>query len=140
MTFAKLAESPFLKGTDILTPLTVTIESTRETAFKNADTQQERVCGVLKFTDVDKELILNKTNLVYLLEELGTDERQWIGKAITIRTLPMRNQSGQMARRIFVEVSSAPAPANRGATPTIPPVTLTDAHEDVLSDAPPPGG
>ena len=122
MSFAKLAESPFIKGTDITQPQVMTIAGTREASFKEND-GSERSAAVLKFYEMDKELVLNKTNLTYLLDELGKDERLWINKQIVLRSMPARdNRTGQQTRRLFVEVPQAAVPPpQQGARPTPPP-------------------
>lgn len=132
MGFAKLAESPFVKGTDITQPLLVTIQRTKESSFKEPD-GSARTAAVLGFYEIDKELVLNKTNLITLLEVLGNDERLWINKQIVIRSIPaIDNRTGLATRRLFVELPQAPAqPQPAAPRPVPPPQSQAPQQEDV---------
>jgi hypothetical protein len=52
-----------------------------------------------------KTFVLNKTNLGVVKELLGEDTDKWIGKELTLITVPVRNPSTkQMTRGIRVQL------------------------------------
>ncbi len=134
MAFAKLAESPFLKGSDLTQAVIVTIGATREENFKDQQTGKERTVAVIKFYELEKEFILNKTNLTFLLTALGRDERYWINKKIILRPIPgMDNRTKQPIKQIIVEIpQSAPhaavSPGPAIAADEIPTAWNTDGQ------------
>lgn len=77
----KHLRNDWLKGSDLDEGerLTVTIEKAYEHAFPSGD---ESV--VLEFLELDQKLALNKTRLNKLVELLGDDAEEWIGKQIAI--------------------------------------------------------
>jgi len=46
--------------------------------------QEKEKKFILKFVDVDKELVLNKTNAKTISDRFGKDPNGWIGKRITL--------------------------------------------------------
>lgn len=73
--------SRFLKADDVEPPLILTI---RSHTFEDIGVEKERKF-ILYFSETDKVLVVNKTNLNSIEMILGTDETdQWIGKTIEL--------------------------------------------------------
>lgn len=77
----KYTKSPFLKGDDLEEGerTIVTIKTAEEVAFPSGDT-----VPVLSFLELDQKLTLNKTRVKKLVEILGEDTDEWLGKRIAI--------------------------------------------------------
>lgn len=77
----KYTKSPFLKGDDLEEGerTIVTIKTAEEVSFPSGDT-----VPVLSFLELEQKLTLNKTRVKKLVEILGDDTDEWIGKMIAI--------------------------------------------------------
>jgi len=77
----RYTQNPFLKGEDLEEGerLVVTIKSAEEANFPSGDT-----VPILEFLEMDQKLTLNKTRIKKLVEILGEDTSDWIGKKIAL--------------------------------------------------------
>lgn len=77
----KYTKSPFLKGEDLEEGerTLVTIKTAEEVNFPSGDT-----VPVLSFLELDQKLTLNKTRVKKLVEILGEDTDEWLGKKIAL--------------------------------------------------------
>ena len=77
----KYTKSPFLKGDDLEEGerTIVTIKKAEEVAFPSGDT-----VPVLEFLEIEQKLTLNKTRVKKLVEILGDDTDDWVGKRIAM--------------------------------------------------------
>lgn len=89
----KYTKSPFLKGEDLEEGerTIVTIKSAEEVAFPSGDTTP-----VLEFLELEQKLTLNKTRVRKLVEILGEDTDEWIGKKISVYRIDVSYQGKQM--------------------------------------------
>ena len=89
-TVGEYFPSKFLKAEDIKRDLTLTISGLEEEAVGKDDTKP-----VMRFTEIEKGFVINKTNAATITEILGTDRpAEWIGKKITLfkTTVPFGNE------------------------------------------------
>lgn len=77
----KYTKSPFLKGDDLEEGerTILTIKTAEEVSFPSGDT-----APVLTFLEIDQKLTLNKTRVKKLVEILGDDTDEWLGKKIAL--------------------------------------------------------
>lgn len=89
----KYTSSPFLKGDDLEEGerTLVTIKSAEEVNFPSGDT-----VPVLEFLELEQKLTLNKTRVKKLVELLGDDTDDWVGKRISIYRIDVSYQGKQM--------------------------------------------
>src|SRR4051794_2275692 len=89
----KYTKSPFLKGNDIEAGerIEATIKTAEEVTFPSGD-----VVPVLSFFELDQQLTLNKTRVKKLVEMLGDDSDEWIGKKIAIYQIDVTYQGKSM--------------------------------------------
>lgn len=123
----KYTASPFLKGDDLEEGerTVATIKSAEEVPFPSGDT-----VPVLEFLELDQKLTLNKTRVKKLVEMLGDDTDEWIGKKISIYRIDVQFQGKSMPG------IAVAAPPKAKAKPTKPDVKFEkDDEED--DDTPP---
>jgi hypothetical protein len=98
----KYTDSPFFKGDDFEEGerTTFTLKSAEEVNFPSGDT-----VPVLEFLESDKKLTLNKTRVKKLVEILGSDTDEWIGKKISLYRIDVQFQGKTMPG---VAVTAAP--------------------------------
>lgn len=89
----KYTSSPFLKGDDLEEGerSVVTIKTAEEVSFPSGDT-----VPVLGFLELDQKLTLNKTRVKKLVELLGEDTDDWVGKKISLYRIDVSYQGKQM--------------------------------------------
>lgn len=113
MNINKSFPSNYLKASDIEGEnLTLTVASVAEEEIG----QQRDKKPVVYFEEVERGLVLNKTNAVTISEVLGSYETaEWVGKKITLYPLEVEWQ-GKMVESIRVRLR-APRPASAAAAP-----------------------
>lgn len=101
----KYTQSPFIKGDDLEEGerTVVTIKTAEEVDFPSGD----RV-PVLSFLELEQKLTLNKTRIKKLVELLGDDTDEWIGKKIAIYPIDV-----QFNGKTLPGVAVAKAPAGK---------------------------
>lgn len=82
---AEMYEGNFLCGTDVLTPVTVEIESVAQPGSEKDATGKPITQAVLTFKGARKRFVLNKVNWRIIAAQHGKDESQWPGKKITLQ-------------------------------------------------------
>lgn len=124
----KYTSSPFLKGDDLEEGerTVVTIKSAEEVNFPSGDT-----VPVLEFIELEKKLTLNKTRIKKLVELLGEDTDDWIGKKISIYSVDVQYQGKTMPG---VAVAAPPRKAKAAPEKVKPEVAFDDDDDD--TDAP----
>lgn len=122
----KYTSSPFLKGDDLEEGerTVATIKSAEEVAFPSGDT-----VPVLEFLELDQKLTLNKTRVKKLVEVLGDDTDEWVGKKISIYRIDVQYQGKTMPG---IAVAAPPKKKIGGNKPE---VKFEDDGED--DDTPP---
>ena len=86
MKINKLTASKFLKQGDVEEPMLVTVKSV---GLENVSVPGEpaKNRGVIHFHELDKGMVLNKTNLLRAAKAFGSEETDdWIGHKIVIYT------------------------------------------------------
>ncbi len=96
-------ESPYLKGSELEEGerLVVTIKSAEEVTFP----QSGDTVPVLEFLELDKKLTLNRTRIAKLVDLLGEDTEEWVGRKISLYAVDV-NYQGKMT--LGVAVAAAP--------------------------------
>jgi hypothetical protein len=119
----KYTSSPFLKGDDLEEGerTIATIKSAEEVSFPSGDT-----VPVLEFLELDQKLTLNKTRVKKLVEILGDDTDEWIGRKISIYRIDVQFNGKSMPG-----VAVAAAPKGKQGKPK--PEVNFDEDEDETS-------
>lgn len=89
-TIGEYFPSKFLKAEDIKSDLTLTIKGLEEEPVGKDDTKP-----VMRFTEIEKGFVMNKTNSLTITDLLGTDRpAEWMGKKITLfkTSVPFGNE------------------------------------------------
>jgi len=121
---SEMRESKFLKQSDVGRGALATIESCIQmnVAQEGADPSMK---WCLTFSDIDKPLVLNSTNIQLCQKILGSDDTdEWIGKRIVLYTDPNVSYQGKLVGGIRVRAPKATAP---------PPKPLA-THSEMLAD------
>lgn len=123
----KYTSSPFLKGDDLEEGerTVVTIKSAEEVEFPSGDT-----VPVLEFIELDQKLTLNKTRVKKLVELLGDDTDEWIGRKISVYRIDVQYQGKTMPG-----VAVAAAPKGKQAK-VKPEVTFMEDEEEETEASP----
>jgi hypothetical protein len=75
--------SKWLRSDDLVKPVTLEIEGARMETLKTPDGKSEDKL-VVRFTGVQKALVVNKTNLAALDEICGSETDDWPGKVVEL--------------------------------------------------------
>ncbi len=90
----------------------VTIEEVTEETFEARDGRPAETKLLVHFLAMEKGLLLNKTNLVCLIDLFGDDTDDWIGHKIRLMLAPTRTPEGKTTKTIMVlEVKPKKKPA-----------------------------
>ena len=89
MSMLSKIPSKYLKGHHIEAGEIVTI---KEVCDEKVGVSKEEM-SVIYFDEYDRGVILNKTNILALVKDLGDDEDTWPGRRIVLTTVPARNPS-----------------------------------------------
>jgi len=111
-TIGEYFPSKFLRAEDIKSDLTLTISGLEEEAVGKDDTKP-----VMRFTEIEKGFVMNKTNAATITELLGTDRlAEWIGKKITLfkTTVPFGSEMKD-AIRVRPTAAAGQTPAVNGS-------------------------
>jgi hypothetical protein len=101
--------SKFLKKDDADPARVVTIRGIKQVNVAQDDKPEElKYC--LFFTELDKPLVLNSTNIQLLTHYLGTDETdEWKGKKVEIYNDPSVSYGGKLTGGVRVRLPSGAA-------------------------------
>ena len=93
---------PFLKSADIKKTLVVKILDVREANIGGND---RILLDVELGKDEKRTLSANKTNVGALTTLFGEDTDKWVGKKVSLMTIPVRNPTtGEMTKGIRIQV------------------------------------
>lgn len=127
---SQYTESPYLRGEDLEEGerLVVTIKEAFETTFP----QSGDTVPILKLLELEKSLTLNRTRVKKLVELLGPDTEDWIGKKISLYPVDV-NFQGKVTQG--VAVGAAPKGKQGKLQPEVEfertkPKSRTDADDD----------
>lgn len=117
----KYTKNPFLKGEDLEEGerQIVTIKTAEEVNFPSGDT-----VPVLAFMELEQKLTLNKTRIKKLVEILGDDTDEWIGKKIALYPVDV-----QYNGKTMTGVAVGAPPKKHKGKPEVE-FTKKDADED----------
>lgn len=76
----ELCPPPHLEAADIEEPRTVTI---REVGFSEVG-EEKATKGVIYFAEFTRGMVLNRTNLRRIIDQLGNETDTWKGRQITL--------------------------------------------------------
>lgn len=109
----KYTRSPFIKGDDLEEGerTIVTIKFAEEVAFPSGDT-----VPVLSFLELEQKLTLNKTRIKKLVEILGEDTDEWVGKRIALYPIDVQYNGKTMPG---VAVAAPPRKSKGGQEPEV---------------------
>lgn len=99
--------SKYLKAEDFDGDAVVVIEKVVKEKFTDPQTKQDSEKAVAYFKDVDKGLILNKTNWNLIAKQHGDESDEWIGKEIWLTVLDVE-AFGDVVQAIRVKQKSKP--------------------------------
>lgn len=119
----KYTQSPYIKGDDLEEGerTIVTIKTAEEVSFPSGDT-----VPVLSFLELQQKLTLNKTRIKKLVEILGEDTDEWVGKRIALYPVDVQYNGKTMPG-----VAIAKAPSGKQAKPKPEVKFDDDGEEDV---------
>ena len=124
---SEMRESKFLKQGDVGAGALMTVESCeRHNVAKEGAEPELKWC--LTFSDNDKPLVLNSTNIQLCERIFGSDDTDvWIGKKIVLYTDPNISYQGKVVGGIRVRAPKVKATTAAAPPPPPPPVEdLTD--------------
>lgn len=124
-----MRESKFLKQSDVGRGALGTVESCVQmnVAKEGADPELK---WCLTFTDIDKPLVLNSTNIQLCEKIFGSDDTdQWVGKRLVLYTDPNVSFQGKLVGGIRVR-----APKPSAAAPPPPPPPPVPNPADITDD------
>lgn len=115
MKINQLTNSKFLKQGDIEQPMLVTIRSIGvENVSVPGEAPKNR--GVVHFDELDKGMVLNKTNLLRTAKALGSEETDdWIGKRMVLYVDENVEFGGEIVGGLRLRAARAPAQEQAGA-------------------------
>lgn len=88
-----------LKGREIA----VAISEVTSDEFDSRDGGKERL-GVVFFKGGVKGLVLNKTNVRYLIDQFGQDSDDWLGKEVVLYSVSTQKPDGSPVQGVRVRV------------------------------------
>lgn len=106
----------------------VTIKTAEEVSFPSGDT-----VPVLSFLEMEQKLTLNKTRIKKLVELLGEDTDEWLGKKISIYQVDVQYQGKTMPG---VAVGAPPKKSKPDTAKLKPEVAFAGAGEEEDDDSP----
>lgn len=84
MNVNEMTASRYLKQSDVTPPKIVTIAGLKQENLARED-QPKKMRWTMLFEELDKPLVLNKTNLKRLVKACGSEESDdWIGKKVKL--------------------------------------------------------
>ena len=123
---SEMRESKFLKQTDVGRGALATVDRCVQmnVAKEGADPEMK---WCLTFTDLDKPLVLNSTNIQLCEKIFGSDDTDhWHGKRVVLYTDPNVSFQGKLVGGIRVRAPKPSAPPPPPPTPTPDPASITD--------------
>lgn len=92
----QMATSKYLKIADIPDPVIVTVTGVKQVNVAKDDAEPEMKWAI-KFSEFDKPMVLNSTNIHVAAKVLGSDDTDnWKGKEIILYTDPTVSFGGQV--------------------------------------------
>jgi hypothetical protein len=85
-TISDLFPSRYLKASDAAEPVTLTITGVAQEKMKNRDGDEESK-PVISFQEVEKPMVLNRTNAKTIAELYGETIEEWVGKKIILTSV-----------------------------------------------------
>jgi hypothetical protein len=127
-----MLESKFLKKEDVGRGMLVTISGCiQENMAMEGKKPDMKWC--LEFTETDKPLVLNSTNIQLCEQICGSDDTDhWIGKRIVLYTDPNVSFGGKLVGGIRVRAPKVTAklPPPPAPPPVLEPVPVEEVFED----------
>ena len=85
-TLSDLFPSKYLKASDAAEPVTLTITKVTQEAMKNRDGDDETK-PVIHFVEMEKPMVLNRTNAKTIAELYGDNIEDWTGKKVILTSV-----------------------------------------------------
>ena len=129
MKISDMRESKFLKQSDVGGGMLLTIQAlTRHNVAKDGADPEEKWC--LEFTEAEKPLVLNQTNIALLATICGSDDTDdWPGHKVVLYTDPTISFGGKIVGGIRMR-----APKPQGGTAPKPAVGAPVPDSDIPFD------
>lgn len=124
MKASDLTPSKYLKQSDVEPPKLVTIAGVNQESFDDRGTKKTK--WAMSFRELDKPLLLNKTNINRTVKATGTDDvAGWTGKKIVLYFDPDVEFGGDIVGGIRIRAAKNQAQAE----PDLP--TRNDPNDDI---------
>jgi hypothetical protein len=107
MRSGEVFPSKFLKAEDLDGDVIVIIESVKMEKFTDPQTKRESEKPVMFLRDVDKPVVLNKTNWAMIAKQHGDESDEWTGKEITLTVMSVES-FGDVVDAIRVKPATRP--------------------------------
>jgi len=122
-----MRESKFLKQTDVGRGVLGTIQKCLQMNV-NKEGADPELKWCLVFSEIEKPLVLNATNIQLCEKICGSDDTDdWVGKRVVLYTDPNVSYQGKLIGGIRIR---APKPNAVAPPPPPPPVTAAEIFED----------
>lgn len=137
MKSAEVFPSKYLKAEDLDGDALVVIEKVVMETLTDPQTKKDSEKPVMYLKDVDKGIILNKTNWALIAKQHGDDSDNWVGKKITL-TVTDVEAFGDVVSAIRIKPVSKPRvggkPVSKGLAPAASEQEAADKAADEAPD------
>ena len=107
MKTSEMKSSKWLKQEDVPTPIKVTITSLRSAEVGTEDEPKQR--WVLKFDGLEKEMVLNQTNIDAIEDHLGNETDDWTDGTMVLYVDPTVSYQGKRVGGLRLRAPKAAA-------------------------------
>jgi hypothetical protein len=135
MRSGEVFPSKYLKAEDIEQDSAVVIESVKLEKFTDPQTKKETEKPVMYLVDVDKPVILNKTNWALIAKQYGDESDEWAGKRITLTVVDVE-AFGDVVQAIRVKPAAKPRIGGKPAGKGLRPASEEEAANQAADDPP----
>ena len=102
MRLGEVYPSKYIRAEELEEDTTVTIKSVQLETLESKDGQQQKK-PVCSFEELEKSLVLNKTNFALIAKQHGEDSEDWIGKKIVLTVLDVE-AFGEMVQAVRIKL------------------------------------
>ena len=122
--------SKYLKAADFPTETRLIMNHVQMEALGQGDDQESK--PVLYFKDVEKGLVLNKTNANAISDQYGDDSAEWFGQPLILFKIKTNDPSGKMVDAVRCRVPTAKD--NKAAAAAVKPDPISSGLNDSVDD------
>lgn len=137
MQVSQMLESKYLKKEDVMSDTLVTIRGLSQENMAQ-EGQLPEFKYALHFQELNKPLILNRTNIELIVYALGSSETdEWVGRKIVLYNDPTISFGGRLVGGIRVKPYGQPAVPNSMTAPPMQPQVNNQVQPSPMANIPP---